>query len=409
MNEIKQILGILLGQIPDTLFGLERQVAIGDIVSQLESRERSNLRKILDKFLSKMFLLEASDIELGGHGCQGQVWYRIHGTKKPEPVWGTYAPEEMSALVQNVLTDGQRKILYENRNLDFSYAVPENGISHRLRADAYFDLDHLALNMRSINAYVRPYKDLGIHPNVGRILNLTHTKEGLTLVTGITGSGKSSTLDTVIDANNHAIDAHIVVIASPVEYVHTSDRCIIRHREVGRDVTSFRDGVIQCLRQDPDIVVIGEMRDPETITTALEITDSGHKVFSTLHTSSAVESIDRIIGEVSPIEQERVRNRLADVLKCVISQKLVPSLDGQRILAKEVLLVTPSVKAAIKNGNTHEIYQMIAESGKLGMITIEQDLRRLYMERKISLEMALDYANNKRRMEQLLSASPIGD
>jgi twitching motility protein PilT len=409
MNEIKQILGILLDQIPETLFGLERQVAVGDIVSQLESRERSNLRKILDKFLSKMFLLEASDIELGGNGCQGQVWYRIHGTKKPEPIWGTYAPEEMSALIQNALTDGQRKILYENRNLDFSYAVPENGVSHRLRADAYFDLDHLALNMRSINAYVRPYKDLGIHPNVGRILNLTHSKEGLTLVTGITGSGKSSTLDTVIDANNHAIDAHIVVIASPVEYVHTSDRCIIRHREVGRDVTSFRDGVIQCLRQDPDIVVIGEMRDPETITTALEITDSGHKVFSTLHTSSAVESIDRIIGEVSPIEQERVRNRLADVLKCVISQKLVPSLDGQRILAKEVLLVTPSVKAAIKNGNTHEIYQMIAESGKLGMITIEQDLRRLYMERKIALEMALDYANNKRRMEQLLSASPIGD
>ncbi|MEK6570151.1 MAG: ATPase, T2SS/T4P/T4SS family, partial [Bacteroidota bacterium] len=206
-----------------------------------------------------------------------------------------------------------------------------------------------------------------------------------------------------------AVEGHIIIIASPVEYVHTSDRCIIRHREVGRDVTSFQDGVVQALRQDPDIVVIGEMRDPETIMRALEITDSGHKVFSTLHTSSAVESIDRIIGEVSPMEQERVRYRLGDVLKCVISQKLVPSLDGQRVLAKEVLLVTPSVKAAIKNGNTQEIYQMIAECGKLGMITMEQDLRRLYLMRKISLDMTMDYANNKRRMEQLLTVAPPGD
>jgi twitching motility protein PilT len=337
------------------------------------------------------------------------VWYRIFGAKKADPMWGTYTPEEMSVLIQNTLTTGQRKILYENRNLDFSYSVIDQGIPRRLRADAYFDLDYLALNMRSINAYVRPYKDLEVHPNVGRVLNLTHTKEGLTLVTGITGSGKSSTLDTIIDANNHAVEGHIIIIASPVEYVHTSDRCIIRHREVGKDVTSFQDGVIQALRQDPDIVVIGEMRDPETILRALEITDSGHKVFSTLHTSSAVESIDRIIGEVSPMEQDRVRYRLGDVLKCVISQKLVPSLDGQRVLAKEVLLVTPSVKAAIKNGNTQEIYQMIAECGKLGMITMEQDLRRLYLMRKISLDMTMDYANNKRRMEQLLAVAPPGD
>ena len=356
-----------------------------------------------------MFLLEASDIELGGHGCLGQVWYRIFGLKKPEPSWGTYTPEEASALIQNIMTETQKKILYQNRNLDFSYSLVEQGLTRRLRADSYFDLDNLALNMRAINAYVRPYKDLELHPNVGRVLNLTHTKEGLTLVTGITGSGKSSTLDTIIDANNHAVDGHIVIIASPIEYVHTSDRCIIRHREVASDVMSFRDGVVQSLRQDPDIVVIGEMRDPETIMTALEVTDSCHKVFSTLHTSSAVESLDRIIGEVNPMEQERVRNRLGDVLKCVISQKLVSSLDKQLILAKEVLLVTPSVRSAIKNGNTQEIYQMIAESGKLGMITMEQDLKRLYMKKKISLETAMDFANNKRRMEQLLTVAPSGD
>ncbi len=409
MNEARQILQELAAQLSPTLFGLDRQIMVGELVSRLSAEKRIELKKMLDGFLSKMFLVEASDIELGGYGCMDQVWYRIFGAKKPDPICGTYTPEEASALIQNVLTDGQRRILYENRNLDFSYSVEEQENTHRLRADTYFDLDHLALNMRAITAYVRPYKNLELHPNVSRVLNLTHTKEGLTLVTGITGSGKSSTLDSIIDANNHSVDGHIVIIASPVEYVHKSDRCIIRHREVGKDVISFREGVVQALRQDPDIVVIGEMRDPETIVTALEITDSGHKVFSTLHTGSTVESIDRIIGEVPSVEQDRVRNRLADVLKCVVSQKLVPSLDGQRVLAKEVLLVTPSVKAAIKNGNTHEIYQMISESGKLGMTTMEQDLRRLYLTRKISLENALDYANNKRRMEQLLTVAPPGD
>ncbi|MEK6572598.1 MAG: ATPase, T2SS/T4P/T4SS family, partial [Bacteroidota bacterium] len=221
MIETNHVLQRVLDKLPETNFGLEREIAIGELLSHLDIGERHALRVLLDSFLSKMFLAEASDIELGGHACQGQVWYRIFGAKKPDPTWGTYTPEEMSVLIQNTLTTGQRKILYENRNLDFSYSVIDQGIPRRLRADAYFDLDYLALNMRSINAYVRPYKDLEVHPNVGRVLNLTHTKEGLTLVTGITGSGKSSTLDTIIDANNHAVEGHIIIIASPVEYVHT--------------------------------------------------------------------------------------------------------------------------------------------------------------------------------------------
>jgi twitching motility protein PilT len=205
------------------------------------------------------------------------------------------------------------------------------------------------------------------------------------------------------------VDGHVVIIASPIEYVHKSDRCIIRHREVGRDVLSFKEGAIQSLRQDPDIIIIGEMRDPDTIMTALEITDSGHKVFSTLHTASAVETIDRIIGEVPPIEQERVRNRLADTLTCVISQKLIPSLDGKLTLSKEVLVMIPSTRAAIKNNNTGEIYQMMAESGDLGMMTLEQDLKRLYMQKKISLENAFVAANNKRRFQQLMNLTAVGD
>ena len=198
------------------------------------------------------------------------------------------------------------------------------------------------------------------------------------------------------------VDGHVVIIGSPIETIHDSKKCIIRHREVGRDVLSFKEGTIQALRQDPDIIVIGEMRDPDTILTALEVTDSGHKVFSTLHTASAVESIDRIIGECPPEEQDRVRERLADVLTCVISQKLLPSLDGKRVLAKEVLLMNASVRAAIKNNNTGEIYQMIHESSHLGMNTMEQDLKRLVDERKISVEEGLNFANNKKRFKELM-------
>jgi twitching motility protein PilT len=203
--------------------------------------------------------------------------------------------------------------------------------------------------------------------------------------------------------HNKIDPAHIVIIASPLEYVHKSNVAIIKHREVGRDVLTFKEGVVQALRQDPDIIVIGEMRDPDTIMASLEVTDTGHKVFSTLHTSSAVESIDRIIAEVHPSEQDRVRNRIADVLTNVISQKLVPTLNGKITLAKEVLVVTPSVKAAIKNNNTSEIYMMINQGFQQGMITMEQDLKRLYQMKRISLETAMAFSNNKTRMQQLLT------
>jgi twitching motility protein PilT len=407
VGESKVLLKNLAGQLPATVTGLERQMMIGDIVGRMDETEKGKLRSLLNYFLLRMLSLNASDIDMGGYGSGGQIWYRIFGSKKPDKTLGQFAPDEMNFLLQSVLGERQRAFLYENRNLDFSYMLYlENGEFRRFRADAYFDLDQIALNMRAINNTVRPYKNLELHANVTRMFSLAGTKEGLCLVTGITGSGKSSTLDAIIDANNHSVDAHIVIIASPIEYVHKSDRCIIRHREVGRDVLSFKDGAVQALRQDPDIIMIGELRDPETILTALEITDSGHKVYSTLHTASAVESIDRIIGETPPAEQERVRNRLADTLRAVMSQKLIPSLDGKRVLAKEIMLGLPSVRAAIKNNNTGEIYQMISEGIEQGMITMEQDLKRLYLQKKISLENALNYANNKRRIQQLLQVNP---
>ena len=190
-----------------------------------------------------------------------------------------YTLLETNLLILNLLSDEQMEHLVVNRSIDFSFSLSFDR-DRRFRATVYFDMDNLAMNMRQINNEIRPFKDLNLHPEVARYLSLKYLKYGLTLVTGITGSGKSTTLDTIIDANNRSVRGHIVIVASPIELVHKPQKCIIRHREVGRDVSSFRDGIVQAMRQDPDIVVIGELRDNVAIRNALEVTDSGHKVFS---------------------------------------------------------------------------------------------------------------------------------
>lgn len=405
-TESKNILAEFLSTLPQFLSGPDRIQFVLDNIEKLKAEDRLFLRNMVNKMLTSMIEREASDIEIGGHGNNGSIWMRVYGKKERIKELPQFTADEAAVIIINLLNTNQVKYLSITKNLDFSYSFfyERKKIDVRFRADAYYDLDTLTMNMRAINSNLRSLESYNFHPNVLKTLSHTYIKYGLTMVTGITGSGKSTTLDAVIDAHNKIDPAHIVIIASPIEFVHKSNLSIIKHREVGRDVLSFKDGVIQSLRQDPDIIVIGEMRDPDTIMAALEVTDTGHKVFSTLHTSSAVESIDRIVAEIHPNEQERVRNRLADVLIAVISQKLVPSLDGKRVLAKEVLIVTPSVKAAIKNNNTSEIYMMINQGAPQGMITMEQDLKRLYIEKKISLENAIAYANNKTRIQQILAA-----
>lgn len=405
-EQAKQILSGFAGKIPATVFGAERVRFIADNIDKLPDDYKLAILRFANHILSLMLERHASDVEIGGYGAQNNVWFRTFGKKERVQDIQQMDTDESAVLILSLLNKNQRDTLLKERNLDFSYTFKYEKLNSnvRFRADAYFDLDTIALNMRSIQATVRPIESLEFHPFAVKSMSHNFIKFGLSLVTGITGSGKSTTLDAIIDYHNNFDPCHIVIVASPVEFVHTSKVSIIKHREVGKDVLSFKEGVIQSLRQDPDIIVIGEMRDPETILAALEVTDTGHKVFSTLHTSSAVESIDRIIAEVNPVEQERVRNRLADVLISVVSQKLVPSLDGKRVLAKEVLIVTPSVKAAIKNNNTSEIYMMINQGKDQGMVTMEQDLLRLYFEKKISKENALAYANNKTRITQLMKA-----
>lgn len=403
-SNLKKILASILSQLPEVINKADRITQVVDNIEKINPKYRIEMRNVLNKLLISMIEREASDIEIGGFGTDNFIWLRVFGQKERVKEFPQLTSDEATILICNLLNTDQLKYLVENKNLDFSYTFyyERKKREARFRACAYYDIDTLAMNMRAINTFTRPIESLGFHPNALKIMNLQYQKFGLTLITGITGSGKSTTLDSIIDYHNNNDPAHIVIIASPIEYVHRSNTAIIRHREVGRDVVSFKDGVIQSLRQDPDIIVIGEMRDPETIMAALEVTDTGHKVFSTLHTSSAVESIDRIVAEVHPNEQERVRNRLADVLISVVSQKLVPSIDGRLVLAKEVLVVNSNVRAAIKNNNTSEIYMMINQSSSSGMITMEQDLKRLYLSKTISLENVMAYANHKKRMQQIL-------
>lgn len=406
IEEVKTIIAKITSLASTTIWGQDRINFFIEKMTKLTDEEKKLIFQLFHKILSTMVDKESSDLEFGGHGNDQFVWMRTYGKKERINELPKFTLDESTIIILNLLNENQRRYLIVTKSLDFSYTFnyERRKTDVRFRCTVYFDLDQVALNMRAISSSVRSLESLDFNPHLMRAVSHNYVKFGLCLITGITGSGKSSTLDAIIDYHNKIDPAHIVIIASPLEFVHKSNVSMIRHREVGRDVLSFKEGVVQSLRQDPDIVVIGEMRDPDTIMAALELTDTGHKVFSTLHTSSAVESIDRIIAEVHPSEQDRVRNRLADVLVSVISQKLVPTTTGKVALAKEVLIMNPSVKAAIKNNNTSEIYMMINQGGQVGMNTMEQDLKRLYIQKKISLENAMAFANNKIRMQQILSA-----
>lgn len=395
----------IVQHIPQSAAGIARLNHLLENIRRMNEAQRTALSDHMDLLLEYMLDMGASDMDFGGPAANQHVWYRVDGEKRPHERAGTYTEDEANLVFLSFLNEMQVEVLFEKYAVDFSRTINRGDDEgrRRFRCALYFDNDQLAISVRAITNDVRPLKTIGFHPIIERGLMFRYERDGLTLITGVTGSGKSTTMDSIVDANNMDSAAHIVVIGQPIEYMHASKRCIVRHREVGKDVGSFKDGIVQALRQDPDIVVIGEMRDPMTISSALEITDSGHKVFSTLHTSSAVESIDRIIAEYPPHEQERVRNRLADVLRCVVSQKLCPKAGGGRVLAKEVLWMLPSARAAIKNDNTPEIYQMMWEGGSHGQITMEQDLHRMVRQRLITPDTAMNYANNKRRLQQLLS------
>ncbi len=396
----------LKAAIPEYVFGVNRIKHINKALSD-NPAWRNESFTLLKNLLAKMISIDASDLDFGGPRSKGKIWYRVYGDKKPDLEAGDIFEDEAIAIALSILSADQKKLLITNKNLDFALSVELDGkdLQYRFRGNVFFERNYLAVNLRVIKQKLFSMNDLGIPAPIINRLDLQHEKSGLFLITGITGSGKSSTLDAIIDMNNHNNNSHIIIVGNPIEFIHESQQSIVSHREVGSDVLSFQSGAIEALRQDPDIIVVGEMRDSKTISTVLEVTDSGHKVFTTLHTSSTIDSIHRIIAEFPPDEQERIRYRLADVLKVVISQKLVPNKKNTLTLAKEILSVDYSIQAAIRNGNITELYQMLTEGKSSGMFTMQQDLYRLCKAGTITMETAMNYCNNKKVMTNLLKYS----
>ena len=294
-------------------------------------------------------------------------------------------PSETKQLVYSVLTDAQKKTFEESKELDFSFGI--KGLS-RFRCNVFNQRGAVAAVYRVISETIRSFGDLGL-PAV--LATLAERPRGLILVTGPTGSGKSTTLAAMIDKINLERHDHILTIEDPIEYIHHHKKGLVSQREVGADTDAFPTALKYVLRQDPDVILIGEMRDRETFGAALTIAETGHLVFATLHTNSASESINRIVDVFPADQQKQIQTQLSFVLEGVITQQLVPRWrGGGRAMVAEVLVATPAVKAVIREGKTHQIYSALQAGAKHGMHTMDQHLADLVKVGKISYEMGLE-------------------
>lgn len=327
--------------------------------------------------------------------------YRIDGELVPTN-YEIMTPELIQNLVYSVLNDQQKKRFEMEWELDFSFGIA--GLS-RFRGNCFQQRGSVAAAIRTIPFEIRGFKELGI-PMV--VQELAGRPKGLILCTGPTGSGKSTTLAAIIDKVNSERRCHIVTVEDPIEYLFRHKKAIINQRQVGSDTKSFANALKYVLREDPDVVMVGEMRDPETIGTTLTIAETGHLTLATLHTNSAAESIHRIIDVFPPHQQGQVRAQLAFVVEGVITQQLLPKIGGGRVLAAEVMIATPAVRALIRDEKEHQIYSTIQAGAKYGMQTMNQSLYTLYSKRLITLETAFDYTPNIEEFEHMVEQkSPV--
>lgn len=327
--------------------------------------------------------------------------YRIDGELVPTN-YEIMTPELIQNLVYSVLNDQQRKKFEMEWELDFSFGIA--GLS-RFRGNTFRQRGSVAAAIRTIPFEIRGFKELGI-PLV--VQELAGRPKGLILCTGPTGSGKSTTLAAVIDKVNSERRCHIVTVEDPIEYLFRHKKAIINQRQVGSDTKSFANALKYVLREDPDVVMVGEMRDPETIGTTLTIAETGHLTLATLHTNSAAESVHRIIDVFPPHQQGQVRAQLAFVIEGVITQQLLPKIGGGRVLSAEVMVATPAVRALIRDEKEHQIYSTIQAGAKYGMQTMNQSLYTLYAKRFITLETAFDYTPNIEEFEHMVEQkSPV--
>ncbi|RWZ59930.1 type IV pilus twitching motility protein PilT [Halobacillus fulvus] len=344
------------------------------------------MKERLDHLLTAAFKLEASDI----HMTVGvPPIFRINGELKQ---YGkeVLKPEDTETMVQEILTEELWEKLKSAGELDFSYGIP--GVS-RFRVNAYHQRNCMAMAVRVVPTEI-PSLDELFMPDV--LKEVAEVPQGLVLVTGPTGSGKSTTLAAMIDYMNHTMRRHIITLEDPIEYLHKHQYCIIDQREVGFDTRNFANGLRACLRQDPDVILVGEMRDLETISTAITAAETGHLVLGTLHTTGAAETIDRIIDVFPPAQQSQVRIQLASVLESIVSQRLFQTKDRtSRRAATEVLRNTPAVKNLIRNEKIHQIQNVIQTARTEGMHTMEMSVKELLDQETITAESARHFLQER--------------
>jgi twitching motility protein PilT len=309
--------------------------------------------------------------------------------------------DDLRGMLYEIAPEQKIKTFEESGDIDFGYEIP--GLA-RYRANFFMQKNGVAAVFREIPSTIMTASQLGLPEVVSKLATLPR---GLVLVTGPTGSGKSTTLAAVIDVANRARKDHIITVEDPIEFVHQSQGCIVNHREIGIHTNSFATALRGALREDPDIIMVGEMRDLETISLAVEAASTGHLVFSTLHTSSAYKTVDRVIEVFPSSEQPLIRSTLADGLRAVIAQILFKRIDRKgRVVALEILIANPAVRNLIREGKTHQIPSMIQTGKKYGMILLDDSIMNLYTKGMVSAEEAYAKANDKGRFRPLLKTAP---
>lgn len=309
--------------------------------------------------------------------------------------------DDLRSMLYEITPEHKVKTFEETGDVDFAYEIP--GLA-RYRANFFMQRRGVGAVFREIPSTIMTAEQLGLPPVLSKLASLPR---GLVLVTGPTGSGKSTTLASIIDVANRNRKDHIITVEDPIEFVHQSRGCIVNHREVGLHTESFSSALRGALREDPDIILVGEMRDLETISLAVEAASTGHLVFSTLHTSSAWKTVDRVIEVFPSSEQPLIRSTLADGLRAVVSQTLFKRVDKKgRVVALEILIANPAVRNLIREAKTHQIPSMIQTGKKYGMILLDDYIMELFQKRQISAEEAYAKANEKSRFRPLLNAPP---
>jgi twitching motility protein PilT len=322
---------------------------------------------------------------------------RVHGhlTRVDGP---NMAPADTKQLCYSVLTDAQKKRFEETQELDFSFGI--KGLA-RFRCNMFNQRGAVGAVYRLIPEKIKTFADLSLPPVIA---TLAERPRGLILVTGPTGSGKSTTLAAMIDKINKERHDHILTIEDPIEFVHQHQNCLVNQREVHQDTQSFSNALRAALREDPDVVLIGEMRDLETVEAALRIAETGHLTFGTLHTNSAGQTINRIIDIFPSHQQSQIRTQLSMVLEAVVCQALLPKIGGGRVASLEIMIPTPAIRNLIREDKIHQIYSaMQTGQEKLGMQTQNQSLATLYMKKLVTLETALSASSNKEELQEMIN------